>query len=227
MKSPGALLMLMLAAASCHAGPASVPSTSECTAIVSSAQRLACFDRVAGTPPAAAGGAARDDASAGAGGVRDASSLAEIIRRNEAARREGDHAFAIVRVEDVMPGQAQVLIWAPALDGAEASAYLAISCIGNISRLQLLLPAASDRNQIRVRLYIDDRPLAASRTWQVLEPGNVVDAGRGLVAIDMLRRFSPGGRLRVESDHAAVHGLMFDAAGLQGLIAQQREACHW
>lgn len=229
MKSPSVLLILTLAAASCLASPASIPSTSDCTAIVSSLQRLACFDRVAGTPPAAApaGGPPRDDAAAGAGGGRQASALAEMIRRNEAARREGDHAFVMSRVDDVTPGQAQVFISAPALDGAESSAYLAISCIGNISRLQLLLPAASEGNQIRIRLYIDDRPLAASRTWQVMEPGNVVDAGRGLVAIELLRRFSPGGRLRVDSDHAAVHGLMFDATGLQGLIAQQREACHW
>lgn len=229
MKSPSALLVLMLAAASCHADPASALSTSDCTAIASSLQRLACFDRIAGTPPAAtpAGGAPRDDASAGSNGVRHAPEPAEMLRRNEAARREGDHAFLISRVDDVTPGQARVFISAPALDGAEASAYLAISCIANISRLQLLLPAALDRNQIRIRLYIDERPLAASRTWQVMEPGSVVDAGRGLVAIDLLRQFASGGRLRIESDHAAVHGLMFDAAGLGGLIAQQREACHW
>ncbi|MNT65961.1 hypothetical protein D3C72_2039910 [compost metagenome] len=119
------------------------------------------------------------------------------------------------------------MISAPALDGAAQPNYLAISCVSNISRLQLLLHRSADRNQMRIRLYIDHRALAPASTWQVVEEGNVVDAGRGLVAIEILRQFSSGGRLRVESDYAPVNGLMFSAEDLHGLVAQQREACHW
>lgn len=229
MKSSSTFLLLMLAATTCRADPSPIPSASDCTAIVSGLQRLACFDRVAGTPPdpAPAGDAPLVHVSEAISGVRQATDLASMIRRNEAMRRQGDYSFLISRKEDATPGQTQVFISAPALDGATPSVHLAISCIANISRLQLLLPASADRNQIRMRLYMDERPLSASRTWQVMEPGNVVDAGRGLVAIDLLRQFASGGRLRIESDYAAVHGLMFDAAGLTGLVAAQREACHW
>lgn len=229
MKSPNTFCLVMLAAATCHAETPPIPSSSDCTAIVSGLQRLACFDRVAGTPPEPM--PAVDSPSivvpAATSVVPRPSALVDLIRQNEVQRSEGDNTFLVSRQEDATPGQTQIFISAPALDGAADSVYLALSCIANISRLQLLLPAPADRNQIRIRLFIDERPLSASRTWQVIEPGNVVDAGRGLVAIDLLRQFVTGGRLRVESDYAVVHGLMFDAAGLTGLIAQQREACHW
>lgn len=229
MKFSTALLVSMLAAASCQAGPAPGTAKDDCRAIVSDLERLACFDRAAGTPPSPIPGDAGPAAapSARPGPPPPAPQIADLVRQNEAGRAAGDFSFLISRVEDALPGQTRVLISAPALDGAAESAFLAISCIANISRLQLLLPRPSERNQIRIRLYIDDRPLSAPRTWQAMEPGNVIDAGRGLVAVDLLRQFSSGGRLRLESDDAAVHGLMFDATGLHGLIAQQREACHW
>ncbi|MNS93341.1 hypothetical protein D3C71_1606120 [compost metagenome] len=78
-----------------------------------------------------------------------------------------------------------------------------------------------------VQLYMDDRPLSAARPWRVLAEGNVADAGRGLVAIDQLRPFVAGQRLRVESDYALFNGLTFNATGLQALLSRQREACHW
>ncbi|MFD4841349.1 type VI secretion system-associated protein VasI [Achromobacter sp. NPDC058515] len=229
MKSPSTLLLLLLAAANCHAGQAQGHALGNCTAIVSDVERLGCFDATAGTPPSPVPPAAQPGAGARAKSASSpaAPGVTELVRRNEAARQERNYSFLISLAEDQQPGQTQVVISAPALDAAAQRTYLAISCVSNISRLQLLAHRPFDRNQISIRLFIDDRPLSAARTWQVLEEGNVADAGRGLVAIELLRQFSSGGRLRVESDYAPVNGLMFDAEGLQGLVAQQREACHW
>jgi type VI secretion system protein VasI len=78
-----------------------------------------------------------------------------------------------------------------------------------------------------MRLLMDAAPIADAAPWQVLDVGNIVDAGRGLVAIDTLKRMPGGSRLQTESDYAPLDGLIFDATGLLELIAQQREACHW
>ncbi|MOA31779.1 hypothetical protein D3C78_1529540 [compost metagenome] len=117
---------------------------------------------------------------------------------------------------------------APALGAVTSQAHLAISCLANISRLQLVVDAPIAADRLNIRLLLDGHPLGNSRPWQVLEDGRVVDAGRGLVAIDQLRQLAKqGGQLRIESDAARMDGLQFDAANLYRLIAQQREACHW
>ena len=218
----------VLVAVSCHAAAAPRPTVADCTGIVSDIERLGCFDAAAGTPPSKPAPPAA--ASAGpAAPARPPAPLdpGTLIRLNEAARQDQRRAFLLSRSDDREPGQTRVVISAPALDAAERPVYLAISCISNISRLQLLLAAPAARNQMRVRLFIDDTPLGGERTWQVVGEGDLVDAGRGLVAIDLLRRFTSGGRLRVQSDHAPLNGLMFNAEGLRELVAQQREACHW
>lgn len=223
-----ALFPLLLAAANCHAQPAQGDARVDCTTIVSDMERLACFDAAAGTPPSLVPRASGSvDTPTQAASSRTVSDVTELIRQNEAARRERDSLFLISRSEDRLPGQTRVMISAPALDAAPQPTYLAISCMSNISRLQLLTHRPPDRNRISIRLFIDERALSTARPWQVMEEGNVIDAGRGLVAIDLLRQFSSGGRLRVESDYAPINGLMFNAEGLHALIAQQREACHW
>ncbi len=62
----------------------------------------------------------------------------------------------------------------------------------------------------------------AARPWRVLDEGN--GGGRrtrGLVAIDQLRPFVAGQRLRIEAT-TQLNGLTFDAGGLQALLSRQR-----
>ncbi|WDD93485.1 type VI secretion protein [Burkholderia sp. FERM BP-3421] len=134
----------------------------------------------------------------------------------------------LLRVEDALPGQSKVVISAPAVGGAEPRPLLAISCLQNISRLQLLTAQPLDVNRVSIRMLVDGRPISTSRPWQVLEDGTVTDAGRGLVAIEQLRHLTrPAQQLQLESDHAPFDGLSFDASALHDLMGQQREACHW
>ena len=93
--------------------------------------------------------------------------------------------------------------------------------------MQLLMAEPVVPNRIRLRLFKDDLPLAAAREWRVLDSGQVIDAGRGLPAIDLLRGMGGGQRLRLESDYPPLDGLMFDADGLGVLIEQERQLCRW
>lgn len=200
----------------------------DCTVIVSAVKRLACFDERNGTPPLPV---TRREPTEDHGTTPSIPVLPIVgmVRDNEAARSAEDEArFRIMEVHDSALDQQQVVISAPALGVSEQRPYLAISCLSNITRLQLLVEQPIEHNQVRMRLVLDDRPLTESKiAWRVLEVGNVVDAGRGLVAIDQLKRLGEGGHLRLESDYIPFDGLVFDATGLKDLVDRQREACHW
>ncbi|MGE8565920.1 hypothetical protein D3C85_340960 [compost metagenome] len=206
MKPAATLLMLLMAAPAGHAALAADTPLRQCTQLISNVERLACFDAATDTPPSAR--------------------ASDVIRQNESSRPEGDSTFLITESTEPPAGQPRVVISAPALN-TQPPIYLAITCLSNISRLQLLADRPYERHQMTVQLYMDDRPLSAARPWRVLAEGNVADAGRGLVAIDQLRPFVAGQRLRVESDYALFNGLTFNATGLQALLSRQREACHW
>jgi len=198
-----------------------VPATQDCPAIVSPLKRLECFDLAAGTPihqpptPPPVLGLVLP--------------IIDLVQRNEAKRPAEDQRFLLSSFPD--PDNDQLLrlvISAPALGALPPRPYLAISCESRISRLQLVLDEPAKPNKIRIQLFKDERPVSAPYQWQVLDDaGLVVDAGRGLQAISLLRNMGGGQRLRLESDYPRLHGLVFDAEGLGALIEQERQVCRW
>ncbi|MFK1566632.1 type VI secretion system-associated protein VasI [Pseudomonas aeruginosa] len=240
MKSISLALALAAFATGCDAGK-NVEASSEgdaasaaikaCTGIVSALERLKCFDAAAGTPPAPTAPAA-SLAEPGPTGAAPAPvrrpEIVERVRANEATREPGETQFRMSREQEDLPGQWRVVISAPAIGSRSEAPVLAISCLSNISRLQLIAANPVAPNRMNIRLFLDGKPLSPEIPWQVLDDGTVIDAGRGLVAIEQLRSLvGPGGRLRMESTYPAFADLVFDATGLHALMKQQREACHW
>lgn len=222
-------LTLLVAAilVGCDSGESATAADPDCVYITSGLERLACFDAAAGTPPALL-----STQLPTAPGLADLPVRTPRIRllvdANEAGRRPDETLSRITRSADVLHGQDQVVISVPALAGAAPDTYLAISCLSNISRLQLLSAEPLPVNHLSLRLLLDGKPISAAQPWQVLEDGTVSDAGRGLVAIEQLRHLiRPGQVLQVESNHAPFDGMTFDARTLAGHISRQREACHW
>lgn len=240
MKAFGALLLAAAVLVGGHAATDAVAAGRSCKTIVSAIERLACFDAESGTPPAAAAEMATPSTATPTGATSAATSavmpsarvrvpdIVGLVQRNE-SRRKADHAgVLLLRVGDAIPGQDKVVISAPALAGSEPRPLLAISCLQNISRLQLITAEPLDVSRVSIRVLLDGRPISDRRPWQVVEDGTVTDAGRGLVAIEQLRHLTRASQqMQLESDHAAFHGLSFDTAALHELMAQQREACHW
>ncbi|MDR0277965.1 MAG: type VI secretion system-associated protein TagO [Paucimonas sp.] len=207
----------------CDSNEPATAATHDCTRITSALERLACFDAAAGTPPG-------DPSlpSPATEPVVKVPAIRLLVEANEAGRQPEETGSRITRSADALPGQDKVMITVPALAGTAPDTYLAISCLSNISRLQLLSSEPLPVNHIDIRLLLDGRPVTPRRTWQVLEDGTVSDAGRGLVAIEQLRQLTrPGERLQIESDHAAFDGMAFDARALARHMSRQREACHW
>ncbi|WP_078469143.1 MULTISPECIES: type VI secretion system-associated protein VasI [unclassified Pseudomonas] len=200
----------------------------DCTTIVSALERLGCFDAAAGTPPTSVAAAATPIPAVEQPASVVVPDVVSLVQRNESRRKAEQTGLLLLRVEDALPGQTKVVISAPALGGTEPRLKLAISCLQNISRLQLLSAQPLDVNRVSIRMLLDGRPISASRPWQVVEDGTVTDAGRGLVAIEQLRHLTrPAQELRLESDHGPFDGLAFDVSALHEMIGKQREACRW
>ena len=216
-------LLTAVLLAGCDSKESATAATYDCTRITSALERLACFDAAAGTPPSAPS----TPAPATEPEVR-VPAIRLLVEANEAGRQPEETGSRITRSADVLPGQDKVVITVPALAGTAPDTYLAISCLSNISGLQLLSAEPLPVNHVDIRLLLDGRPVTPNRTWQVLEDGTVSDAGRGLVAIEQLRQLTrPGERLQIESDHPGFDGVTFDARALAGQMFRQREACHW
>ncbi|NIF27142.1 type VI secretion system-associated protein TagO [Pantoea sp. Tr-811] len=183
-----------------------------CLRIVSNLERLACFDKSAGTPahlvPVQWSAPEQD------------SLTVRRVMTHEAGRAVDDLAFRLRSEGDGL------MISAPAIASVAPHPYLVISCVQHISRLQLVTAKALDANRVQVRLR-GDRAATVSTPWQVTENGQVLDAGRGLPGIEQIKRLIGAHRIQVESDNPAVDGLIFDARGLDPLIDEARKTCRW
>lgn len=213
-----AVILALLAAIPLHAADTLPNALEACSRIVSSSGRLACFDRVASSTSAL---------SATRAGVGPVSDNLLAIAANERGRPYDDMRFRMSLPGGDIAEGGHVVITAPALSSERPKPLMAIACVDRITRLQLVVYPPVAVAQSQVSLSLDGHPLATDQAWQVLEGGNVVDAGRGLAAIDLLRRMKGGSELRVHSDLAAIDGLRFDTVGLTDLIAVQRKACRW
>jgi type VI secretion system protein VasI len=191
----------------------------DCPRVVSNLERLACFDEAAGTP-------ARAPSQAWSAPEQQAPSVSRVMA-NEAGRPIDDLTFRLGNAyEEGGAAQSWLVISAPAIVSAEPRSYLVISCIQNISRLQLITGQPLNAKRVKVQLQ-GARGASTATAWQVMENGQVLDAGRGLPAIEQIKRLIGAHRVQVVSDDPAVDGLTFDAQGLDPLIDQARKTCRW
>lgn len=187
-------------------------SDQDCSQIVSNIERLACFDKSAGTPPRVA-------PVEWSAPEQDSPTLRRVLA-HEANRGQDDLTF---RISDEAEG---LMIWAPSIASVAPHPYLVISCVQSISRLQLIAAQPIDARRVKVRLLGEHRATTVT-PWQVMENGQVLDAGRGLPGIEQIKQLIGAHRIQVESDHPAVDGLVFDAQGLDTHIDQARKTCRW
>lgn len=190
----------------------------DCPAIVSNIERLACFDQAAGTP-------AHKAKKQWSAPELEATSVLRVMA-NEATRTADDLTFRIGSQSEGSERAPEWVISAPAIASGDDPSYLAISCIQHISRLQLIARQPIGASWVTVRLKGEGGSTNAT-LWQVMENGQVLDAGRGLPAIEQIKQLIGAQRIEVVSDHNEVDGLIFDAQGLDPLIRQVRSTCRW
>ena len=192
--------------------PISAFSDQDCQPIVSNIERLACFDKSAGTP-------AHLEPMHWSVPEQDSPTLRRVMA-HEAGRPPEDLTFRLKSAEEGL------MISAPAIASAAPQPFLVISCVQNISRLQLIIAAPIPSGRVQVQL-IGERGATVPTPWLVTENGQVLDAGRGLPGIEQIKQLIGAHRIQVESDNPAVDGLIFDAQGLDPLIDEARKTCRW
>nr|WP_288250899.1 type VI secretion system-associated protein VasI [uncultured Pseudomonas sp.] len=187
-------------------------SDQDCSRIVSNVERLACFDESAGTP-------AHLVAVHWSAPEQDSPTVRRVLT-HEAGRNSDDLTFRLTREDEGLT------ISAPAVASAVPHPYLVISCLQNISRLQLIAAQPVDAGRVAMRL-LGERGATALTPWQVTENGQVLDAGRGLPGIEQIKQLIGAHRIQVQSDNPSIDGLVFDAQGLDPLIDEARKLCRW
>ncbi len=192
--------------------PIPVYSDQDCSRIVSNVERLACFDESAGTP-------AHLVAVHWSAPEQDSPTVRRVLT-HEAGRNSDDLTFRLTREDEGLT------ISAPAVASAVPHPYLVISCLQNISRLQLIAAQPVDAGRVAMRL-LGERGATALTPWQVTENGQVLDAGRGLPGIGQIKQLIGAHRIQVQSDNPSIDGLVFDAQGLDPLIDEARKLCRW
>lgn len=192
--------------------PIPVYSDQDCSRIVSNVERLACFDESAGTP-------AHLVAVHWSAPEQDSPTVRRVLT-HEAGRNSDDLTFRLTREDEGLT------ISAPAVASAVPHPYLVISCLQNISRLQLIAAQPVDAGRVAMRL-LGERGATALTPWQVTENGQVLDAGRGLPGIEQIKQLIGAHRIQVQSDNPSIDGLVFDAQGLGPLIDEARKLCRW
>ncbi|WP_083236020.1 type VI secretion system-associated protein VasI [Halomonas caseinilytica] len=139
---------------------------------------------------------------------------------DQEAERGDDYVGVLVREAPDM-----VLISAPALGTVPPRPLLVISCDDAITRFQLHLNEPLEASRVSLTLHGDGVDL--EQTWRVLDEGHVVSGGRGLPAIDTLKRLLGGERLQLSSEQAALDGLRFDLDDWRTAIEPLRTQCRW
>ncbi|SFI08981.1 type VI secretion system-associated protein VasI [Modicisalibacter xianhensis] len=142
------------------------------------------------------------------------------VQAMERHRQEDDFS-----VRSEVQDNGDVLMSAPALGTVVPRPRLVISCEDTITRFQLHLEAPLTEGRTRLRL--DTGNASLEQEWRIRDGGYVVSGGRGLPAIDTLRRLLDAGTLTLGSDIASLDGLRFELQALRTRIAPLRTACHW
>lgn len=118
------------------------------------------------------------------------------------------------------PEQQTLTITRPA-----SGAILAVSCSHSISQLRLRLDAPWQGDLVLSWLDGALSPAAPDANWFIRDDGYLLEYGRGLPAIDELRRWFGHDELRLQNGQGREIRLQLD--GLSSALQPLRQLCHW
>lgn len=196
------LLPLLLATSGAGA-QLDMPRWQACRREPSPLIRLACYDAIGnGTAQTSEGSAPK-------------SAAWQAIWAQEQARTPDSSPFLLQQDE----GRGSETLTRPALRGAT----LAIGCVDSITHIRLRLdtPWAGDKVQIE----LDGQPSSSAQNWFIRDQGLLLEYGRGLPAIEELKRWIGHRELQVRADNGAL--LRIDLSSLKEALLPLRQQCRW
>lgn len=180
---------------------------SQCREEVSQLIRLSCYDKInvenKQTP------------------TFDISAMGNIWRLavEHEMKRENFTAGFIVTANNT--GTYPVIMTIPAMGYQPPRPILMLSCIDNITRMQIALPKKQTAGNIQL---ITDKTQLNSE-WFLRENGYLLEASRGIPGIDEIKQLLSSAKLTIKL--ANDEQLIFNISGINEEIKPLRSACHW
>ncbi|MEX0425501.1 type VI secretion system-associated protein TagO [Providencia rettgeri] len=137
---------------------------------------------------------------------------------HEMKRVENSAGFLVSVPEN---GDYPVIMTIPAIGFQPPRPVLMLSCIDNITRMQIILPNKQDAGSVMVST---DRTQFTAE-WFLRENGYVLESSRGLPGIDEIKRLLNGEKLTLKLTNN--EKLTFNISGMSQEIKPLRAACHW
>ncbi|OLQ84351.1 type VI secretion system-associated protein [Vibrio ponticus] len=103
----------------------------------------------------------------------------------------------------------------------EQRPVLLLSCIKNISRVELALPEQVKDARIQVSIR------KATQVWRSDDYGVLFSSGRGIPAIEMMKSLTKSSHLTLRSNARFADGLQFNTLNLEQGLSVLKERCSW
>lgn len=118
------------------------------------------------------------------------------------------------------PEQQEMTLTRPAL-----GATLAVGCSHSITQLRFRLDSPWQDEQVRSLLDGHLSPMALDANWFIRDEGYLLEYGRGLPAIDELKRWAIHGELQLLDEKGQRIRVVLD--GLEQALQPLRQLCRW
>ena len=186
-----------------------------CTVIASRLDRLNCFDALFKTPLKISNPPSLTS-NAPPSWQRAFESLSQYA--------EGDTRHLTIK-GDSNKGNAWITLLAlnqkTSFEG-NAKPVLLMSCIDNLSRVELVFPTAIDDSHVQISMAN-----TSAQSWRSDDSGLLFSSGRGMPAIEMMKAIARQQRLVLRSNSPFVDGLQFDVVELSQSLGALRTRCGW
>nr|WP_314265989.1 type VI secretion system-associated protein VasI [uncultured Moellerella sp.] len=170
--------------------------------------RLDCYDKLGSAT----------DAEAIQAEVEEMGVIWQQARDHEAKRDDNSANFITTQSAN---GGYPVIMTTPAIGAQSPRPILMISCIDNITRMQLVLSSVQEAGAIT----LTSDQIEYSADWFLRENGYVLESSRGIPGIEEIKRLLSGNRLTIKL--ANDQRLSFNISQLAEDIKPLRAACHW
>ncbi len=195
----------------------------KCKAIKPALQRLTCFDQLFKTPITIE--RRKKTTQYGRNKTPAIMQLAEHIEKQRNNETTGLLKEEIMEHEAV--DQKRIILTTPAIGSHPPRPLLMISCINNITRLQIGLHQPVNKKRVNITLRLKTKLRLTDYSWRVTDDGLIIDAGRGIPSINLLKSMIGQKRILIHSDDISLEGLTFDITGFTHYVKSFRKACHW
>lgn len=119
----------------------------------------------------------------------------------------------------------RILLTTPAIGHLPPRPILAFSCVGNITRMQIILFNPMNYNNTELKLISNSSVIDTN--WFIRDGGFIFESSRGLLGIEQIKQLLTSNSLTLKSDEPMLNGLVFNLNKLDVSIKPLRKACHW